>query len=58
MNRWLIEFDYSEEEGSPTGSLYIFTASKNGIILCNTEHHNMSTAWVDLLGELQSRGEL
>jgi hypothetical protein len=58
MNQWLVQFDYSEEENSPTGSLYFFTASKNGIVLCNTEHYNMSNAWADLLDELQSKGEL
>jgi len=58
MNVWLVQFDYSEEENSPTGSLYLFSASKNGVIICNTEHYNMSTAWVDLLGELQAKGEL
>lgn len=58
MNQWLVQFDWQEEDGSPTGGLYSFTASKNGIILCNTEHYTMETAWTDLLGELRSRGEL
>jgi hypothetical protein len=58
MNQWLVQFDYSEEENSPTGSLYLFSASKNGIVLCNTEHYNMSNAWEDLLSELQTKGEL
>ena len=58
MNQWLVQFDYSEEEGSPTGSLYLFSASKQGVIICNTEHYNMSNAWADLLSELQAKGEL
>lgn len=58
MNRWLIQFDWQEDEISPTGGIYTFTASKDGLELVQAEHHNMSTAWVDLLGELQAKGEL
>lgn len=58
MNRWLIQFDWQEDESSPTGGMYYFTVSKDGLELFQTEHHTMSTAWVDTLGELQARGEL
>ena len=58
MNRWLIQFDWQEDEASPTGGMYYFTPSKDGIELFTTQHHTMETAWIDTLGELRSRGEL
>jgi hypothetical protein len=58
MNRWLVQFDWQEDDNSPTGGKYYFTVSKDGIELFNTEHHTMETAWIDVLGELRSRGEL
>ena len=58
MNRWLVQFDWEEDENSLTGGIYTFTISKDGIELFDTNHHNMETAWVDALGELRSRGEL
>jgi hypothetical protein len=58
MNRWLIQFDWQEDDISPTGGIYTFTVSKDGLELFQVEHHTMSTAWVDTLGELQARGEL
>ena len=58
MNRWLIQFDWQEDDNSPTGGVYTFTVSKDGVELFHVDHHTMSTAWVDVLGELQSRGEL
>lgn len=58
MNRWLIQFDYQEDDLSPTGSKYFFTVSKDGLELFQTEHHTMSVAWGDVLGELEARNEL
>ena len=58
MNVWVVQFDWQEDESSPTGGMYRFTVSKSGLELFQVEHHTMSTAWVDALGELQTRGEL
>lgn len=58
MNRWLIQFDWQEDSNSPTGGMYTFTVSKNGIELFDVEHHTLETAWIDTLGELQHKGEI
>lgn len=56
--RWLIQFDWQEDENSPTGTMYYFTPSKNGVELFTTQHHTMSVAWGDVLAELLHRGEM
>lgn len=58
MNRWLIQFDWQEDESSPTGGMYTFTVSQDGLEMFQVEHHTMDVAWVDTLGELRTRGEL
>lgn len=58
MNEWQIKFDWQEDDNSPSGGMYTFTVSRIGLTSFEVTHHNMSTAWVDTLGELQSRGEL
>jgi len=58
MNRWLIQFDWQEDESSPTGGMYTFTVSQDGLEKFQVEHNTMSVAWGDVLGELQAKGEL
>jgi hypothetical protein len=58
MNRWLVQFDWQEDDNSPTGGMYYFTVSKDGLELFQTENHTMERAWLLTLDELRSRGEL
>jgi hypothetical protein len=58
LNTWTIHFDWQEDESSPTGGMYYFTAARQGEDLFTVQHHNLSTAWVDTLGELQARKEV
>jgi hypothetical protein len=58
MNQWLVQFDWQEDNNSPTGGMYYFTVSKDGLELFQTENHTMERAWLLTLDELRSRGEL